>query len=236
MRTIVHKANTRGHANLGWLDTYYTFSFANYYDPKRMHFGKLRVLNDDTIAAGSGFGTHPHDNMEIITIVLEGALEHKDSMGNIGVIHENEIQVMSAGRGITHSEYNHSTENTLKLFQIWVYSNKRNVEPRYDQITLNPEDRKNELQQVVSPYPRTEGVWIYQEVYFYLGNFDKGLDFGFSLKKKNNGVYIFVVEGKVSIEGQTLDRRDGYGIWETDMINIQATEDSEILIMEVPMG
>lgn len=236
MKTILHKADDRGHANFGWLDTYYSFSFANYYNPEKMHFGKLRVLNDDTVAPGMGFGTHPHDNMEIITIVMEGALEHKDSMGNTGVINANEIQVMSAGAGITHSEFNHSKDHPLKLFQIWVYANKRNVIPRYDQIKLNPEDRKNKLQQVVSPYPGKDGVWIYQEASFFMGNFVKGSALSFSLQKKNNGVYVFIIEGKANVEEQILNRRDGYGISETDTIKIQAEQDTEILIMEVPMG
>jgi quercetin 2,3-dioxygenase len=236
MKTILHKANSRGHANFGWLDTYYSFSFADYYNPEQMHFGKLRVLNDDTVAPGMGFGTHPHDNMEIITIVMEGALEHKDSMGNTGVIRENEIQVMSAGRGITHSEFNHSKDHHLKLFQIWVYANKRNVVPRYDQIKLNPEDRKNKLQQVVSPFPGKEGVWIYQEASFFMGSFDKGSVLSFSLQKKNNGVYVFIIKGKAMVEGQTLDQRDGMGISETDKITITTEQDTEILIMEVPMG
>jgi redox-sensitive bicupin YhaK (pirin superfamily) len=236
MKTILHKADTRGHANHGWLDTYYSFSFANYYDPQRMNFGKLRVVNDDTVAAGMGFGTHPHDNMEIITIVMEGALEHKDSMGNTGVIYVNEIQVMSAGTGITHSEFNHSKDQPLKLFQIWVYPNKRNVEPRYDQIKLKPEDRKNKLQQVVSPHPRKEGLWIYQQASFFMGSFEKGSEFIFSMQKKNNGIYVFLIEGKAKVEGQILDRRDGYGISETDTIKIRAEQDTEILIIEVPMG
>jgi len=193
-------------------------------------------LNDDTVAPGMGFGTHPHDNMEIITLVMEGTLEHKDSMGNQGVINAGEIQVMSAGTGITHSEFNNSKDEQLKLFQIWVYPNKRNVEPRYDQIKLNPADRNNKLQQVVSPHPGKEGVWIYQDATFFLGNFDEGLDVSFSLQKKNNGVYIFIIEGRADVEGQILDRRDGYGISETDAINIKIEQKTEILIMEVPMG
>jgi redox-sensitive bicupin YhaK (pirin superfamily) len=235
MNTILHKSNTRGHVDYGWLNTFYTFSFANYFDPKRVNFGKLRVLNDDTVSAGMGFGTHPHDNMEIITIVKEGALEHKDSMGNTGVIQANEIQVMSAGSGITHSEFNHSKDHPLKLFQIWVYSNRRNVKPRYDQIRLNPENRKNKLQQVVSPYPGKEGVWIYQDASFFLGNFEKESGFTYTLQKQDHGVYVFIIEGRVMVEGQILERRDGYGLWETDAIKIQALEETEILIMEVPM-
>ncbi len=236
MKKILHKAEDRGHANYGWLDTFYSFSFANYYNPEKMHFGKLRVLNDDTVAPGMGFGTHPHDNMEIITIVLEGALEHKDSMGNKGVINANEIQVMSAGTGITHSEFNHSKEQTLRLLQIWVYGNKRNVEPRYDQIKLNPDDRKNKLQQVVSPYPGKEGVWIYQEASFFLGSMEKGSVIDYSVQKKNNGIYVFIIEGKAIVQGQELSRRDGFGISETDSIKIEVAQDSEILLMDVPMG
>lgn len=236
MKTILHKADERGHANHGWLNTYYSFSFANYYNPEKMHFGKLRVLNDDTVMPGMGFGTHPHDNMEIITLVLEGALEHKDSMGNQGVINANEIQVMSAGTGITHSEFNHHKEQVLRLLQIWVYGNKRNVEPRYDQIKLNPDDRKNKLQQVVSPYPGTAGVWIYQESAFFLGSMEKGSVIDYLVQKKNNGVYVFIIEGKAIVEGQELSRRDGFGISETGSFKIEITEDTEILIMDVPMG
>jgi hypothetical protein len=236
MKTIFHKAEDRGHANYGWLDTFYSFSFANYYNPEKMHFGKLRVLNDDTVAPGMGFGTHPHDNMEIITIVLEGALEHKDSMGNHGVINVNEIQVMSAGTGITHSEFNHSKDHTLRLLQIWVYGNKRNVEPRYDQIRLNPEDRKNKLQQVVSPYPGKEGVWIYQEAAFFLGSLEKGSVIDYSVQKKNNGVFAFMIEGQVNVADRTLNRRDGLGISDTGLIKIEVAQDSEILVMDIPMG
>jgi hypothetical protein len=236
MKTILHKADTRGQADYGWLQTRYSFSFANYYEPQRMSFGKLRVLNDDIIAPGMGFGTHPHDNMEIITLVMEGALEHKDSMGNTGVIRAGEIQVMSAGTGITHSEFNHSKEQPLKLFQIWVYPNKRSVEPRYDQIKLNPEDRNNNLQQVVSPHPDNQGVWIYQNASFHLGHFEKGSEITYSIQKQTNGVYVFIIQGKAVVEEQPLGSRDGYGIAETELIHIRFSEATEILIMEVPMG
>lgn len=236
MKTILHKADTRGHANMGWLNTYYSFSFANYYNPERMHFGKLRVLNDDTIAAGGGFGTHPHDNMEIITLVLKGALEHKDSMGNKGVIRENEIQVMSAGRGITHSEFNHNHDNELKLLQIWVYANRRNVEPRYDQVELIPEHRLNTLQQVVSPGPDAPGIWIFQQAWFHLGYFDQKTEFDYKIKLKNNGAYVFIIEGSVLAEGEQLSKRDAIGFSETEKIHLSVTENSEILIMDVPMG
>jgi redox-sensitive bicupin YhaK (pirin superfamily) len=235
MNTTLHKAESRGHANYGWLDTHYTFSFANYYNPDRMQFGKLRVLNDDFVAPGMGFGTHPHDNMEIITIPLEGALEHKDSMGNTGIIKQNEIQVMSAGRGITHSEFNNNKDIPVKLLQIWVYPNKRNVEPRYDQIVLNPEERQNRLQQILSPSPQDDGVWIYQDAWFYLGNFKKEQVIEYTLNKENNGVYLFVIEGSFKIDGISLDKRDGLGIWNTAHINLAIAANSELLLMEVPM-
>ena len=232
---ILHKANTRGHANHGWLNAYHSFSFASYYDPERIHFGALRVLNDDTIAPGMGFGTHPHDNMEIITIPLSGDLEHKDSMGNIGVINHGEVQVMSAGTGIQHSEYNRNKDVELKLLQIWVFSNKKNVTPRYDQIKLNLNDRKNKLQQILSPNPSDEGTWIYQDAWFHMTDLEAGKDLTYNLKKKGNGVYCFVLEGDVNINGQTLNRRDGLGITKTDSFEIKATSNTEVLLMEVPM-
>ncbi len=234
--TVLHKAETRGHAKHGWLDSYHSFSFANYYDPKRMHFGMLRVLNDDTIDAGMGFGTHPHDNMEIISIPLEGELEHKDSIGNVAVIRSGDIQVMSAGTGIQHSEYNKNKDIPGKFLQIWVIPNKKNVAPRYDQITLKPENRHNKLQQVLSPNADDEGVWIHQDAWFHLGKFDKDKSTEYSLKKKGNGVYIFVLNGDVTIDGQKLSARDGFGVWDTDKININANSEMEILLMEVPMN
>jgi redox-sensitive bicupin YhaK (pirin superfamily) len=235
MKTIVHKAESRGHANYGWLDTHYTFSFANYYNPERMHFGKLRVLNDDHIAPGMGFGTHPHDNMEIITIPLEGELEHKDSMGNTGIIRTDEIQVMSAGTGITHSEYNPNKDKSLKLLQIWVYPNQRNVEPRYDQISLRKEERQNRLQQILSPSPKDAGVWIYQDAWFYMGDFVKDERVKYSVNKPGNGIYLFLIDGSLQTDGITLDKRDGLGIWETNGIELAMLSDSKLLVMEVPM-
>jgi redox-sensitive bicupin YhaK (pirin superfamily) len=233
--TILHKAETRGEASHGWLYSRHTFSFANYYNPERMHFGMLRVLNDDTVEAGKGFGTHPHDNMEIISIPLEGDLEHKDSMGNVAVIKHGDVQVMSAGTGIFHSEYNKNTDSKVKFLQIWVLPNKKNVVPRYDQITLNLSDRHNRLQQILSPDPKDQGVWIHQNAWFHLGRFDKGFQTDYRIKANGNGVYAFVLSGIVTIENQSLSSRDGFGIHSVDSISIKADSDAELLLMEVPM-
>jgi redox-sensitive bicupin YhaK (pirin superfamily) len=233
--TILHKAETRGHANHGWLNSYHSFSFGSYYNPERMNFGALRVLNDDTVDAGMGFGKHPHDNMEIISIPLEGDLEHKDSMNNVAVIKNGDIQAMSAGTGIYHSEYNNDRDKRVKFLQIWVYPDKKNVEPRYDQITLNLEDRHNKLQQILSPNPDDEGVWIHQNAWFHLGKFDKGISTEYKIKGDGNGVYVFVLSGDVKIDEQTLNTRDGYGIWNTDKFTITAETDAEFLLMEVPI-
>lgn len=235
MKTIYHKADTRGHANHGWLDSHHTFSFAGYHNPERMHFGVLRVLNDDQVAAGQGFGTHPHDNMEIISIPLEGDLEHKDSMGNVATIKEGDVQVMSAGTGIYHSEYNKNEDKEVKFLQIWVFPNKRNVEPRYDQISIRDIEKKNSFYQVLSPNPEDAGVWIHQDAWFHLGKFEAGATDTYTLKKDGNGVYIFVLEGEVEINGQKLEKRDGFGIWETDSFDLISLTDSRVLLMEVPM-
>jgi quercetin 2,3-dioxygenase len=235
--TILHRAETRGHAAHGWLESYHTFSFAEYYNPERVHFGALRVLNDDKVEAGMGFGTHPHDNMEIISIPLSGDLEHKDSMGNVAVIKSGDIQVMSAGTGIRHSEYNKSKENVVRFLQIWVIPDKRDVTPRYGQITLNDHDRRNKLQQIVSPNQGEEGVWIHQKAWFHLGTFDKDVAVTYLIKLAGNGVYAFVLEGEFIISKYHLNRRDGLGSWDTDKISIKATsQDAEILLMEVPMN
>lgn len=234
--SVLHRAETRGNANHGWLQSYHTFSFANYYNPERMHFGVLRVLNDDTVQGGMGFGTHPHDNMEIISIPLEGDLEHKDSMGNVAVIRNGDVQVMSAGTGIQHSEKNKNGGQPVKFLQIWVFPNKRNVAPRYDQITLDPADRKNRLQQILSPNPDDAGVWIHQNAWFHLGEFDAGKTAEYQIKASGNGVYAFVLSGDVTINGQALHRRDGLGIWDSEMISIEANSHSELLLMEVPMN
>ncbi len=234
--TIIHKANTRGHANHGWLDTYHTFSFAGYYNPGRMNFGVLRVLNDDRVEAGMGFGTHPHDNMEIISIPLEGDLEHRDSMGNVAVIRNGDVQVMSAGTGIRHSEFNKNSNAPVRFLQIWVFPNKQDVQPRYDQITLNIKDRHNKLQQIVSPNTDDEGVWIHQDAWFHIGMFDNNFETEYSIKKEGNGVYAFILKGSFIIDGNTLNTRDGIGISETEKIYIKSlSPDSEILLMDVPM-
>jgi quercetin 2,3-dioxygenase len=233
---IFYKADSRGHANHGWLNTYHTFSFGDYYNPERIQFGTLRVLNDDTIAAGTGFGRHPHDNMEIISIPLEGALEHQDSMGHTQVINAGDIQVMSAGTGIFHSEYNKNKDRDGKFLQIWVYPNKLNVEPRYAQITLDPSKGINNLQQIVSPDPDDDGVWIYQEAWFYLGKFQKGKQIQYNVKRRENGVFCFLLNGKMKIDEQALNKRDSVGFWNVNSITISSElDDSEILVMDVPM-
>lgn len=235
--TVLHKAETRGHANHGWLNSHHTFSFANYHKPDRMHFGVLRVLNDDEVAAGMGFGMHPHSNMEIISIPLEGDLEHKDSMGNTAVIKKGDIQVMSAGTGVQHSEYNRNKDRLTKFLQIWVFPNKQNVTPRYGQITLNEAERHNKLQQILSPNPDDTGVWIHQDAWFYMGKFDKGATIEHRLKKEGNGIYAFVLEGDFTAGNISLNRRDGLGVWETKSITLKAdSQNAEILLMEVPMA
>jgi redox-sensitive bicupin YhaK (pirin superfamily) len=234
--TVLHKAQTRGGADYGWLKTNYSFSFSNYYNPDRMNFGALRVLNDDFIAAGMGFNTHPHDNMEIITIPLEGIVAHKDSMGNAGTISAGEVQVMSAGTGIQHSEFNHLKDKDLRLFQIWVFPNKSNVTPRYEQMPL-PLEQKNELNQILSPSPDDSGVWIHQDAWFHLGTFDKGKVVQYDLKRPStHGVYAFIVEGDFTINGQALNKRDGYGLWKLNELSIHSDSDaSRLLLLEVPM-
>ena len=234
--TVLHQADTRGNADHGWLQSRHTFSFANYYNPERMHFGVLRVLNDDTVAAGMGFGTHPHDNMEIISIPLQGDLEHKDSMGNVAVIKNGDIQVLSAGTGITHSEYNKNKDSQVKFLQIWLFPNKKNVAPRYDQLSLKMEERKNKLQQILSPNADDAGVWIHQNAWFHLADFDKDFSSEYAFKDSRNGLYIFNLKGNIKINDITLNTRDGLGIWNTTSVKISAESDAEFLLMEVPMA
>ncbi len=240
LQTILHKANTRGSADHGWLKTNHTFSFADYYDEARMHFGVLRVLNDDTIAGGTGFGTHGHSDMEIVTIPLSGSLAHNDSMGNSEVIHTGEIQVMSAGTGVRHSEFNADESIPVSLLQIWIMPNKAGVTPRYQQIKLNRDDRENKIQQILSPIETGGEVWIHQNAYFSLANFEKGHSMNHELKDpKNNGLYIFVISGQVKVNDQDLNTRDGYGVWDTDSVSIAtltALSDCEFLLIEVPMN
>jgi len=235
-KTVLHKASSRGVANHGWLDSKHTFSFAEYHNPDRMNFGVLRVLNDDRVSPGMGFGTHPHDNMEIISIPLEGDLEHKDSMGNTTVIKNGDIQVMSAGTGVMHSEYNKNKDQEVKFLQIWIYPNKRNVTPRYDQISLDKSKGINKFQQILSPNTDDDGVWINQDAWFSLGNFDEGINTKYTINKEGNGVYAFILSGNATINNQALETRDGFGIWDVNELNITATSnDTEILLMEVPM-
>jgi quercetin 2,3-dioxygenase len=236
MNTVLHKANTRAHANHGWLDTSHTFSFANYYDATRMNFGVLRVLNDDFVDGGKGFGRHPHDNMEIISIPLAGDLEHKDSMGNVAVIKQNDVQILSAGTGVYHSEYNKNADRKVNFLQIWLFPKERNIEPHYDQRTFKPEDRVNKLQQIVSPKKDDEGVMINQDAWFHLGNLNQDFNTEYVVKKKGNGVYVFVIEGDVTINDQPLNKRDGFGIWDVDKFTIKANSNAEVLLMDVPMN
>ncbi len=236
MTTVLHKANTRGHASHGWLDTFHTFSFAGYHDPERVHFGALRVLNDDTVAGGMGFGAHPHDNMEIISIPTKGDLEHQDSMGNKQVIRSGDVQVMSAGTGIRHSEKNKNNDEEVRFFQIWVFPNQRNVTPRYDQQTFTDEEKHNQLLTVVSPLGTNDGgVQIHQNAWFSLGNLDAGFETNYQLHDPKNGVYAFVIEGQVKIGDQVLDRRDGMGIKDATSLRISAGQNSTLLLMEVPV-
>ncbi len=236
MKTIFHTANSRGHANHDWLDSHHTFSFANYQNPERMNFGVLRVLNDDVVQGGMGFGAHPHRDMEIISIPLEGDLEHKDSTGVSGVIKKGEIQVMSAGTGVQHSEYNHNVDKPVKFLQIWIFPSELGVEPRAEQTSIKANEIRNDFQQIVSPNSDDEGVWIHQDAWFNLAKFDKNFSKEYNLHKEGNGVYVFVIEGSAKIGNQTLNRRDGLGIWDTDGFTLESTEDSEILLMEVPMN
>lgn len=233
--TVLHKASSRGHADHGWLNAYHSFSFASWYNPERIQFGMLRVLNDDTVAAGMGFGTHPHDNMEIITIPLEGDLAHKDSMGNSSTIKTGDVQVMSAGTGIQHSEFNPNADLQTKLFQIWLFPKYRNVEPRYQQITLDVAQQKNSFAQILSPNPEDEGVWIHQDAWFYLSDFEANFSKKLVLQKQGNGFYIMNIEGEIEVNGEKLEKRDAIGIWETNEIEIKANTNSRFLIMEIPM-
>ena len=235
MKKRTFPSDQRGHADHGWLKTYHSFSFANYFNPECMNFGVLRVLNDDFIAGGGGFGTHPHDNMEIITIPFAGDLEHKDSMGNVGVIRQGDVQVMSAGTGILHSEYNKNADVDVELFQIWVFPNQKNVTPRYDQISIQELQTQNSWYQILSPNPDDQGVWIHQDAWFHLGDFSEATSLDYSLKKEGNGLYIMVIEGSATVAGETLNRRDALGLSEVQNVPFEVAADSKILLMEIPM-
>jgi redox-sensitive bicupin YhaK (pirin superfamily) len=242
MTTILHKADTRGHADHGWLNSHFSFSFAGYYNPQRVQFGVLRVLNDDRVEGGRGFGSHPHDNMEIISIPLEGSLVHEDNLGHKEVVSAGEIQVMSTGKGVFHSEYNNDADQAVKFLQIWVFPNKLNVTPRYDQVRLDPSKGHNALQQLISPNPgsetkaATEGSWIYQDAWFHMGTFDAGRKIGYDVKKEGNGVYLFVIDGAFLYNGQRLETRDGLGVTDVNHLDLEAAEPgSRILIMDIPM-
>ena len=235
MKTVFHPSDSRGYANHGWLEARHSFSFASWYQPDRLHFGALRVLNDDIIQGGMGFGTHPHDNMEIVTIPLKGDLEHKDSMGNSAVIREGDIQVMSAGTGVQHSEYNNSPDKEINLFQLWLFPNKQNVKPRYDQLPIRSLHQKNEFFQILSPSANDQGVWIHQDAWMHILDADQGQYFDYVLQSPENGVYLIVIEGEVEVDNQALSRRDAIGIWETDNLTIKTKTDAELLLVQVPM-
>ena len=236
MKTVFHKSTERGHVNHGWLNAHHSFSFASYHDPSKVHFGLLRVLNDDIVAPGMGFGTHPHDNMEIVTIPLKGTLEHKDSMGNIGVIRRNEIQAMSAGSGLMHSEYNHSKTEEINLLQIWVFPKERDIEPRYDQRVFSEEEKRGKFKILVSPLKTDDAMWINQDAYFSIGKFDTSTSVSYAIKNKGNGAYVFIIEGNAKIADTNLEKRDAIGIWDADSFTIDITNDAEILVIDVPMN
>lgn len=235
MKSVFHPSDSRGYANHGWLEARHSFSFASWHQPDRLHFGALRVLNDDIIQGGMGFGTHPHDNMEIVTIPLKGDLEHKDSMGNSAVIREGDIQVMSAGTGVQHSEYNNSPDKEINLFQLWLFPNKQNVKPRYDQLPIRSLHQKNEFFQILSPSANDQGVWIHQDAWMHILDADQDQSFDYVLQSPENGVYLIVIEGEVEVDNQTLFRRDAIGIWETDKLTIKTKTDAELLLVQVPM-
>ncbi|MGY6649084.1 pirin family protein [Wenyingzhuangia sp. IMCC45574] len=235
MKKTLHRAGSRGHANHGWLDSHHTFSFATYRNMDRMNFGILRVLNDDKVVGGRGFGTHPHDNMEIISIPLSGDLEHKDSMGTHGIIKEGDIQVMSAGTGVYHSEFNKNADIPVEFLQIWLLPNKKDVTPRYDQLSIKELEKQNEFYQILSPNADDEGVWIHQDAYFSMGKFEGNTKATYQLKNKENGLYVFVLYGDLLAGDQDLISRDGLGIEEVDEVSFELKTSSHVLLMEVPM-
>ena len=236
MNTVLHKAGTRGAADHGWLQARHSFSFASYHDRERVHFGALRVWNDDIVAGGQGFGTHPHDNMEIVTVPLQGALAHKDSTGNSEVIHQGEVQIMSAGSGLTHSEFNASQTDPVNLFQIWVFPDKKNITPRYEQKMFEQADRQNKWQLLVSPDKKDEGtLWINQEAWFSRADLTEGQSLDYIFKGYDHGAYLMIIEGEAEVAGRLLGRRDAIGIADTQSFTIQARKNTQIMLTEVPL-
>jgi redox-sensitive bicupin YhaK (pirin superfamily) len=235
MKTIFHRAEDRGRADYGWLKAKYSFSFANYYDPNKIHFGALRVLNDDLISPMMGFGTHPHDNMEIVSIILDGTIKHKDSMGNTAEIHKNEVQIMSAGTGIYHSEFNSHKTDALNLLQIWIMPKKKNIEPRYDQMELKEEDRINTIQTFITP-DSSKPMWINQDAWFSRTLIDKNTQLTYTTHQQGQGVYAFVIDGEATIADTSLKKRDAVGIYETESFEIKSQSKADILLIEVPMN
>jgi len=236
MKTLLFKASDRGTADYGWLKPNYYFSFAQYHNPEKVHFGLLRVLNDDFIGGGGAFPTHPHDNMEIVTIPFTGALKHKDSTGGEGVIKAGDIQIMSAGSGVQHSEANASATDPVTLFQVWVFPKERNIKPRYDQKTFDLTQRTNKWQTVVSPIEADNALWINQDARFSLTNLQSGNEITYTNGFKNNGVFLVVINGSVEVDGQQLNKRDALGISETEGFTVKASEDAELLAIEIPMN
>ncbi|HLC50283.1 MAG TPA: pirin family protein [Candidatus Nanoarchaeia archaeon] len=235
MNIEIQRSSERGLTKIGWLNSRHSFSFGNYHNPKKMNFGLLRVLNDDIIGAGKGFGMHFHDNMEIVSIAVEGALEHKDSMGSHGIIKENEIQSMSAGTGIKHSEFNHSKKEKAHFLQIWIEPKEQDIKPEYCQKKFSDEDFNNRLRLVVSGKKEKNTLCIHQDAYFLIGDFNKGKSDLYKLEKVSNGVYFFVIEGSVNLENEALGTGDAAEITQTEKISFKATEKSKILVIEVPM-
>jgi redox-sensitive bicupin YhaK (pirin superfamily) len=234
-KKIIHKADTRGYFDYGWLKTSHTFSFSSYYDPERVNFGMLRVLNDDFVAAGEGFGTHPHNDMEIVTIPLDGALAHKDSTGSEGVIYPDEVQIMSAGTGIRHSEFNHLQDGSSNFLQLWIFPDKKGHQPRYNQNYFDPAERKNKFQFIVTPEKKGGNLWLNQDAFLSRIDLDKNNSVNYKIHTKGNGVYLFLIDGKITVGNEILSKRDGIGIWEVDEFSISANLDSSILLIEVPM-
>ena len=235
MKTVYHSAESRGHQDHGWLKANHSFSFANWHNPERIHFGALRVLNDDYIAPNMGFGTHPHNNMEIITIPLVGDLTHEDSLGHKAVINEGDVQVISAGTGIYHSEQNQRDDKAVELLQLWIFPNQKNVVPRYDQISIRDLKKENSFYQILSPHSEDEGSWIYQNAWMHLGDFSVETLSNYQLKEATNGVYLFIIEGSAMVGNQLLNKRDALGIWECTDFDINTSTATRILLIEIPL-